>query len=582
MKLSSFKYIAVAMMLGGTLTSCSDFLDRPNEDSYNDGNYYQNDAQTKVSVNSLYSSPWYDFLSRGYYKIPEIMSGNLYMGQSPYLTFTVNGSDPDITSTSNSLWAVNAQANTIYNRLKTAKASESVKNTAMGECLAWKAMAYFYLVRIFGDVPIVHDNSSEIAAGDYNNKYKIKAADVYDYIVMTLEKAIELLPESNEAGRIDRWGAKGLLAKVYLAKSGINAGGNGKRDESDLAKAAEYAKDVIDNSGKELLYNYEDLFKGENNNCDESLIGWRWSAEQLNYTCGNCLSSELAPQGFNEYQSWGDWTAPSTDLEDAFGVSPLDNPSSRAQSDTRRKATMMMAGDTYDYWYSDKGGFDYLKFLYDKDYAPGTNDGLQSATGANIAKHLYGDDADHVKTFGISAGKQSSSLSTHVLRLADVYLIYAEAKIGNNESTTDASAIDAYYAVRQRAIKNTNRDEIKQITLDQVLKERRLELAFEGDYWFDLVRMSYYNVDKAMNIIKHQRRNGYYGLADLYKAYYNEGKGNGPWNVDTSKMYYETNTPKPNVTKDIFQLPFPQGDVVYNPHLMEESQHVDVRETFKY
>lgn len=58
----------------------------------------------------------------------------------------------------------------------------------MGECLAWKAMAYFYLVRIWGDVPIVHNNSSEIAAGDYNNKYKVKAADVYEYIVMTLEK----------------------------------------------------------------------------------------------------------------------------------------------------------------------------------------------------------------------------------------------------------------------------------------------------------------------------------------------------------------------------------------------------------
>ena len=581
MKLSNFKYIAVALMLGGTFTSCSDFLDRPNEDSYNDGNYYQNDAQTKVSVNSLYSSPWYDFLSRGYYKIPEVMSGNLYMGQSPYLTFTVNGSDTDISDTSKSLWAVNAQANTIYKRLQTANASESVKNTAMGECLAWKAMAYFYLVRIWGDVPIVHDNSSEIAAGDYNNKYKVKTADVYEYIVMTLEKAIELLPESNDAGRIDRWGAKGLLAKVYLAKSGINCNGNGQRDENDLAKAAEYAKDVIDNSGKELMPNYEDIFKGENNNCDESLIGWRWSAEQLNYTCGNCLSSELAPQGFNEYQSWGDWTAPSVDLEDAFGVSPLDNPDSRAKTDTRRKATMMMAGDEYNNWYSDKGGFNYLKFLYDKTYAPGSNDGLQSATGANVAKHIYGDDADHVKAFGISAGKQSSSLSTHVLRLADVYLIYAEAKIGNNESTTDASAIDAFYQVWHRA-RPTDFDKPSSITLDQVLKERRLELAFEGDYWFDLVRMSYYNVDKAMNIIKNQRRNGYYGLADLYKAYYNDGKPNGPWNVDESKMYYETNTPKPNVTKSIFQLPFPQGDVVYNPHLMEEAQHVDVRETFQY
>ena len=62
MKLSSLKYIAVALMLGGTMTSCSDFLDRPNEDSYNDGNYYQNDTQTKMSVVSLYTSIYNEYL----------------------------------------------------------------------------------------------------------------------------------------------------------------------------------------------------------------------------------------------------------------------------------------------------------------------------------------------------------------------------------------------------------------------------------------------------------------------------------------------------------------------------------------
>lgn len=577
MKISKFTYIVMGMMVGCSLVSCEDFLDRPNEDSYNDGNYFQNDAQTRVSVNTLYNSPWYDFLSRGYYKIPEVLSGNLYMGGSPYANLTVNGSDDDIKSTSCSLWAVNAQANTIYNRLKSANASESVRNTAMGECLAWKAMAYFYLVRIFGEVPIVHDNSSDIAAGNYNEKYKVKAADIYEYIVMTLEKAIELLPESNQAGRIDRWAAKGLLAKVYLAKSGINANGNGQRDASDLAKAAEYAKDVINNSGKKLMERYEDIFKGENDFADESLFGWRWTAEQNNYTCGNCLTSELAMSGFEIYQSWGDWTAPSVDLQDAFNISPLDNPTAgRDVSDARRKATMMMAGDKYDYWWQDKGGFDYLKFLYDKEYAPGSNDGLQSATGANIAKHLYGNANDHIKTFGISPNKQCSSLSTHVLRLADVYLVYAEAVIGNNASTTDASAIDAYYAVHHRAVSGSERPD--GITLDDVLKERRLELAFEGDYWFDLVRMSYYDVDKAMNILKEQRRNGYYGLPDLYKEYY----ANQVWNVDESTMYYETNTPKPNVTASVFKLPFPDEDVVYNPHLLEEAQHVDVRTEFAY
>ena len=47
MKVSRLKYIAMGAILGLSFVSCEDFLDRPNEDSYNDGNYFQNDAQTK-------------------------------------------------------------------------------------------------------------------------------------------------------------------------------------------------------------------------------------------------------------------------------------------------------------------------------------------------------------------------------------------------------------------------------------------------------------------------------------------------------------------------------------------------------
>lgn len=581
MKISNFLNIIACVALVLSTASCGDFLDRPSEDSYTDENYYQNDSQTKSSVNSLYNSPWYDFATRGFYKIPEVMSGNLYMGGEPYLTFTVNGDDKDNMWTQEALWSVNSNANIIYNRLKTAKASESVKNTAMGECLAWKAMAYFYLVRMYGDVPIVHDNSAEISAGNYNEKYKVQAADVYEYIVMTLEKAIELLPESNDAGRIDRWGAKGLLAKVYLAKSGINANGNGQRDADDLAKAASYAKDVIDNSGKELMENYEDLFKGENDKCDESLIGWRWTAEQNVYTCGSPLTAELAMSGFDiTCMSWGDWVAPSVDLQDAFGVSPLDNPSTRVDNDKRRKATMMMAGDKYDYWWQDKGGFDYLRFFYDSEYSPGSAGTIRSATGANVAKHLYGDAEDHYATYGIYPNKQCCSLNTHILRLADVYLIYAEAMIGNNGSTSDADAIDAFYKVRHRAVSTYEKP--SSITLDDVLKERRLELALEGDYWFDLVRMSYYDLDKAISTIKGQRRNSYWqtgtkSMDDVYKAYYN----NKVWTANED-LIYDTTTPIPNVTKSSFTLPFYTADVTANHHLIEDAVHVDVRSEFSY
>lgn len=88
------------------------------------------------------------------------------------------------------------------------------KNIVIGEALTWKAMAYFYLVRCFGAVPIIHNNSAIISGGQSNSVYKNKIEDVYTYIVKDLEKAIELLPASNLPGRIDKYSAYGLLSKV--------------------------------------------------------------------------------------------------------------------------------------------------------------------------------------------------------------------------------------------------------------------------------------------------------------------------------------------------------------------------------
>ena len=589
-----FKYVIVTLALGMTMTSCDDFLDRPDEDNPSMSNYYNNDTEVTDGVLSLYSSVWNDFICRGYYKVGDVMSGNIYSGGSPYMTFTVNGSDEDIKSSSQSLWAANAHANTIYTYLKSAKCSESVRNATMGECLAWKAMAYFYLVRMFGDVPLVHDNTADIGNNTYNDVPLVQKADIYEYIVMTLEKAIELLHESNATGRIDRWGAKGLLAKVYLTKSGVNAGGNGQRDAEDLAKAAELAKDVIDNSGKHLMENYADIFIGYNNCCEESLIGWRWNCNPDIYTCANPLTSEICMDGFAGVYAWGDWVSPSADLMEAFNTSPLTDPAQRVSVDTRRKASFMMAGDVYDYFWRDKkynnkingtgSGFDYLQFLYDDDYYCDDNyagikkQGLKSMSGANIAKHQYGNIKDHELMFGSTPTQQRSSMSTHVLRLSDVYLIYAEAVIGNNSSTTDASAIDAFYQVRHRAIKNYTKP--TSITLDDVLNERRLEFAFEGDYWYDLVRLSYYNVAKAKSIIQNQKRGTYTGVAALYKSYWESG---GTWNYSPSSAYYDKSSETTiNVNDAIFTLPMPSEDAEYNPHLLEDPVHVDVRATYSY
>ena len=585
MKHIKYLYIAFAFT-GAILTiSCGDFLDRPAEDSYNAGNFYKDDSRCVQGVNYLYNSPWYDF-QRGFIKVGEVMSGNYYWGSSPYMTLTVNSTDADLMNMSNSLWAVIGHANTVYNYLKNASASQSVKNQCMGECLAWKAMAYFFLVRSFGDVPIVHDNSTMLADGSYSNVSRVRKSDVYDYIIMTLEKAMDLLPKSCNPGRIDYYSAEGLLAKVYLYKSGVNANGHGQRNSDDLNKAASYAKDVIEHSGRTLMANYSDVFRLQNALNRECLFSWLWTADTSIWTVQNTLQSDLAMQGFDEFgDCWGGYSGPSVDLQEAFGVSPLDDPATRTDVDERRKATMMMAGDFYDYFWEDKTdeqgrkGFNFLQFLYDSNgYGSGGPGTLQSATGVNSVKHLYGDAYDH-KTHavdGISASNMHSSLATPVLRLSDVYLVYAEAVIGNNNSTTDASAIDAFYKVRSRAIKSAARP--TSITWNDVWKERRLELAMEGDRWYDFVRRSYYDMSGAINELKQQKRGAYYGLNTLYKNYY-ESKS---WNVDASTMHYATETLAPNVSEQTFTLPFPSQDVVFNGNLQKTPVHVDVRSTYPY
>ena len=581
------KYLYIAFAFTGAIltTSCGDFLDRPAEDSYNAGNFYKDDSQCVQGVNYLYNSPWYDF-QRGFIKVGEVMSGNYYWGSSPYMTLTVNSTDADLMNMSNSLWAVIGHANTVYNYLKNASSSQSVKNQCMGECLAWKAMAYFFLVRSFGDVPIVHDNSTMLADGSYSNVSRVQKSDVYDYIIMTLEKAMELLPKAGNPGRIGYYSAEGLLAKVYLYKSGVNANGHGQRNSDDLNKAASYAKDVIEHSGRTLMANYSDVFRLQNALNRECLFSWLWTADTSIWTVQNTLQSDLAMQGFDEFgDCWGGYSGPSVDLQEAFGVSPLDDPATRTDVDERRKATMMMAGDFYDYFWEDKTdeqgrkGFNFLQFLYDSNgYGSGGPGTLQSATGVNSVKHLYGDAYDH-KTHavdGISASNMHSSLATPVLRLSDVYLVYAEAVIGNNNSTTDASAIDAFYKVRSRAIKSAARP--TSITWNDVWKERRLELAMEGDRWYDFVRRSYYDMSGATNELKQQKRGAYYGLNTLYKNYY-ESKS---WNVDASTMHYATETLAPNVSEQTFTLPFPSQDVVFNGNLQKTPVHVDVRSTYAY
>ena len=591
---NTVKYILTATAVVLMAASCSKFLNRPAEDSYTTANYYQNDAQVEQSVNYLYNSPWLDII-RFYIYGSETMCGNVYQGNNAYSTLTVNGTDADLKNMSYSLWAVNAHCNTVINNIlySTGTASQETKNKAIGEALAWKAMAYFLLVRTFGDVPIIHDNTQVIKDASYNEQNKVKMADVYEYVVMTLEKAMELLPKDAYIGRnnrIDYYAAEGLLAKVYLTKAGVNGSITSAEALADLDKAKTYALDVIQNSGRSLTPNYADVFRLSPSlyqQTGENLFTWQWVSGTGIWTAQSYIQSDVGPLGIDEFgATWGDWKGPSVDLQDLFGVSAETEPSLRPNKDDRRQATIMMFGDFYPQYWMDKGGFDMYRFYFDPSYYPtgleanGSNAQWCCQTGALYAKHLYGCGSDHVAALGVSADRMCNQLPTHILRLSDIYLVYAEACALTGDK---AGALEYVNKVRARAHAKL----LSSVTVQDIWKERRLELALEGDNWYDYVRRSYYDVDSVIAELKAQRRSHWDGISDVYKNYViadGEYKGPGahPW--DESTISYNPSDELTDVKPSMFIMPFPTEDVVMNPRVGSdvEAVSVDVRATFTY
>ena len=599
---NALKYIALATVVALGLTSCEKFLNRPTEDNYTTAQFYQNDAQLEQAVNFLYNAPWHD-ISRFYLFDSEAMAGNVYISdssQKPYMFLSVNGTEEDIVNMDYSLWSVNAQCNTVIHNIEasTGTYSEATRNRCIGEALAWKAMTYFFLVRTFGDVPIIHDNTQVIKDATYNEQNKVFKADVYEYVVMTLEKAMELLPKNAYIGkenRIDYYAAEALLAKVYLAKAGVGGSITSEEALADLKKAKEYAQDVIENSGRTLTPKYSDIFRmkaSQYQQTGEALFTWHWQAANTQaWATQNYMQCDVGLTGFSELGDlWGDWKGPSIDLQNAFGVSAQDNPLDRLANptDDRRAATMMMFGDHYDYFWTDvEGNFDMFRFFFDKSYCPGGLTENASVkqwpcnTGAVYCKHLFGDNADHEAAFGYPAYYMYNQLPTHIYRLGDLYLVYAEAAYLTGDSATALAYVNK---IRERA----HAKPVTSVDYETIWKERRLELALEGDRWYDFVRRSYYDADACVAELKAQRRSYWNGLGDAYKAFVvndqDEYVGPNAHAWDMSGVTYNNMYDLNNVQSSVFYMPFPTEDVVMNPRMASDGEvvHVDVRNTFSY
>ena len=122
---------------------------------------------------------------------------------------------------------------------------------------------------------------------------------------------------------------------------------------------------------------------------------------------------------------------------------------------------------------------------------------------AHVKKYIIGKGADCDGNMGING---DAANNIYLMRLADVYLTYVEAKMGTATSTSDATAMKYYNMVRQRA----GVTEEQSVTYEELLRERRRELAFESQTWFDTQRYRYREGDdKALELINTGYGTGY-------------------------------------------------------------------------
>jgi len=472
MKYINLKKICVLFTVLFAVSCQDDFLDRPNLSDISTENFYQTKEELRLATAALYGKPWAQWNNKAYLPLGDVMSGNLvvpYQGADlvELNTFTLNGSNARLSTGWKALYIVIAHCNITIKAIENTKATiaEADKNAAISEAKFIRAMAYYHLALLWGDVPIIEDNTKLITSPLVNRNLR---ADVYRFITEDLIFAAENLPKTDDKGRVTSWSAKGLLSKVYLTMAGLGQSG-GTRNQQYLDLAKNTAKDVIENSGLVLLPSYKDLFRTQFNDSPESLFALQWTTG-AGWDEGNMLltyspSMEINPQ---KSSAWGGPLA-SYDLYLAY-----------AEKDSiRRKVNFMITGDHYPELNAAGGGY--------------------TATYPTMKKHIIGNEADNNAP---AMTATSSILHTPLLRLADIYLVYAEAILGNNASTTNGDALQYFNMVRKRA----GVDPVMELSIDIIFKERRLELACEGQYWLDLVRLSYFNPAKAISLLSNQQR----------------------------------------------------------------------------
>jgi len=329
------------------------------------------------------------------------------------------------------------------------------KEALYGEVYFLRAYYYFTLVKIFGDVPLFADK--RLGLTDSRTLKRSAKADVYKQIELDLNAAIAVLPAiQQQKGRITKYAAQALLGKVLLYQNKYDA-------------AAAMLQNVISANAFSLVSDFASMYLSSGENGPESVFEIQYSNASPYYNWGgvtrgqgNYAVQQCGIRGLNGSSAMPfapGWSTnlPSKDLGNAY-----------AAGDQRKAATCL---DIEAY----------------KTANPSFNVTYQVAPYKNTG--LY--NQKYLPRKGETSGQPELNYTNNfrIIRYADVLLMAAEA-YEKGTAANDGKAQTYLNLVRRRAFGDNNHDisSTGSTLYDAILNERRLELAMEGERFFDLVR----------------------------------------------------------------------------------------------